>query len=90
MLNFRLRKMCKKIHAKYVYLSSNLANDGFMDKDGLRIEASPGWTNPVYPLPLVLHTMQMSPPAMPPLWFCGLVAETVRQRLGIGFHGPTD
>ncbi|KAM7313852.1 hypothetical protein ISCGN_003639 [Ixodes scapularis] len=36
MLNSRLRKMCKKIHAKYVDLSRNLVNDGFMEKDGLR------------------------------------------------------
>ncbi|KAG0413370.1 hypothetical protein HPB47_009476 [Ixodes persulcatus] len=36
MLNSRLRKMCKRIHAKYVDLSSNLVNDGFMEKDGLR------------------------------------------------------
>ncbi|KAG0439836.1 hypothetical protein HPB47_016512 [Ixodes persulcatus] len=36
MLNFRLRKMCKKIHAKYVDLRSNLAKEGFMEKDGLR------------------------------------------------------
>ncbi|KAG0439044.1 hypothetical protein HPB47_016774 [Ixodes persulcatus] len=36
MLNSRLRKMCKKIHAKYGDLSRNLVNDGFMEKDGLR------------------------------------------------------
>ncbi|KAM7313935.1 hypothetical protein ISCGN_003722 [Ixodes scapularis] len=43
---------------------------------------------PVYPPPLVRHPMHMSPPAMPPLWLTGLVAETVRQQLGIGVHGP--
>ncbi|KAG0434054.1 hypothetical protein HPB47_019380 [Ixodes persulcatus] len=42
----------------------------------------------VYPPPLVRHPMHMSPPAMPPLWLSGLVAETVRQQLGIGVHGP--
>ncbi|KAG0439425.1 hypothetical protein HPB47_016653 [Ixodes persulcatus] len=31
---------------------------------------------PVYPPPLVRHSMRMSPPAMPPLRLCGLVAET--------------
>ncbi|KAG0433902.1 hypothetical protein HPB47_019496 [Ixodes persulcatus] len=34
MLNSRLRKMCKKIHAKYVDLSRNLVNDGFMERTG--------------------------------------------------------
>ncbi|KAM7282119.1 hypothetical protein ISCGN_002269 [Ixodes scapularis] len=43
---------------------------------------------PVYPPPLVRHPMHMSPPAMPPLWLSGLVAETVRQQLGIGVHVP--
>ncbi|KAG0415101.1 hypothetical protein HPB47_007740 [Ixodes persulcatus] len=45
---------------------------------------------PVYPPPLVRHHMQMSPPTRPPLWLSGLVAETVRQQLGIGVHGPTN
>ncbi|KAM7311981.1 hypothetical protein ISCGN_008886 [Ixodes scapularis] len=43
---------------------------------------------PVYPPLLVRHPMHMSPPAMPPLWLSGLVAETVRQQLGIGVDGP--